>query len=56
MKKHKHHVAKREIRSSAVAEHVWNEDDRIEWSNTTVIDSTAGMLLFYARENYNEER
>ena len=51
MEEHKRHVAKGEIRSSAVAEHVWNEDHRIEWNNTTVIDSAAGTLSQRVKES-----
>ena len=31
-------------------EHVWNEDHRIEWNNTTVIDSAAGTLSRRVKE------
>ena len=51
VKEHKRHVAKGEIRSSAVAEHVWNEDHRLEWNNTTVIDSAAGTLSRLVKES-----
>ena len=50
-KEHKRHVAKGEIHSSAVAEHVWNEDHRIEWNNTTVIHSAAGLLSRRVKES-----
>ena len=51
VKEHKRHVAKVEIRSSAVAEHLWNEDHRIEWNNTTVIESAAGTLSQRVKES-----
>ena len=43
VEEHERHVAKGEIRSSAVAEHVWNEDHRI--------DSAAGTLSRRVKES-----
>ena len=36
---------------AAVAEHVWNEDHRIERNNITVIDSAAGTLPRLVKES-----
>ena len=32
-------------------EHVWNEDHRIEWNYTTVIDSAPGTLYRRVKES-----
>ena len=51
VKKHKRYVAQGEIRSYAVAEHVWTEDHKIEWNNTMVIDRAEGTLSRRVKES-----
>ena len=51
VKEHKRYVAKGEIRSYAVAEHVWTEDHKIEWNNTIMTDRAAGTFSRLVKES-----
>ena len=44
LKDHKDVCSRGQLEKSAIAEHVWRHDHRIEWDDTAVIEDTRSSL------------
>ena len=57
IKEHKVAVRKGETETSAVAEHVWEEQHQMDWSGTTILArevKRSAMLLVYTEKSYHQ--